>query len=67
MALGMYGIYLKCESCTATLGGEQVSDPPLRTGEGATLRAAAEARGWRCDAARDKDLCPSCAQVKTGE
>jgi hypothetical protein len=67
MALGMYGIYLKCESCGATLGGEQVSDPPLRTGEGAKLRAEAQARGWHCDRVWDEDLCPECAQKQAGE
>lgn len=45
----MYGIYLQCECCTATIGGEQVTknpEPPLSRFQGDELRKRARERGW---------------------
>lgn len=58
----MYGIYLKCEVCGATLGGEQVTPaeqgiPTLTHWQGRALREAAENRGWAF-VPPDGDYCP---------
>lgn len=69
-----YGIYLKCDGCGATLGGEQVTanpEPPLVTQQGGELRERAAERGWTtysAPAAEEQvsgisglnDRCPNC-------
>jgi hypothetical protein len=59
----MYGIYLKCEQCGATIGGEQVTqnpEPPLGRFKGVELRARAAALGWKF-VPPDSDYCPTCS------
>jgi hypothetical protein len=60
--MAMYGIYLKCDSCGATLGGE-IFDPPLTRWEDKKLQAKARELGWTGPLTResDKDRCPSCS------
>lgn len=64
----MTGIYLKCNECGATLGGEQVTGPErpfgLHWSEHHTLRTRAAERGWRVDASNDEDYCPNCVPLK---
>lgn len=61
----MYGIYLKCDQCGATIGGEDVTPkqqgiPTLNRREGAKLRElAAVLYGWSHPES-DTDLCPQC-------
>lgn len=67
----MYGIYLKCEGCGATIGGEDVtpkqqSIPTLTRFEGVRLRELAALRGWVSVADADKDYCPVCAKAARG-
>lgn len=59
-----YGIYLQCETCKATIGGEQVTPkqqgiPTLTRHESAILRKLAGDRGWLC-LPGDLDYCPDC-------
>lgn len=73
----MHGIYLKCECCPATIGGEQVTqnpEPPLNRHQGVELRKRAKERGWiQCTLPMGKlqhhgdpgDLCPECAKLDT--
>jgi hypothetical protein len=67
----MYGIYLKCERCQATIGGEHVTPaqqgiPTLQRGEGRKLREEAAKRGWRF-VPPDSDYCPACGQAEAHE
>lgn len=55
----MPGIYLKCDKCGKTLGGE-VSEPPLRIQDGQRLREVAFELGWSVDPFNDKDICLQC-------
>lgn len=63
----MTGIYIKCEKCAATLGGEQVTPRqqgmrPLRRGDDDKLRAAAAALGWSATGKwpqEVQDFCPA--------
>jgi hypothetical protein len=62
------GIYLKCDNCGATIGGEQVTPkkqgiPPLNQWQGQTLRELASGLGWTQDAP-DTDFCPGCTRQK---
>lgn len=67
----MYGSYLKCETCPATIGGEEVTPrqqgiPTLRHGDSATLRRLAGERGWTTQKLggyhyNDNDWCPACS------
>jgi len=61
----MYGIYLRCETCGKTLGGEDVTPkqqgiPTLTRHEGAKLRELASVVGWT-HTPPDVDLCPACS------
>ena len=63
----MYGIYLKCEHCGATIGGEDVTPkqqgiPTLGRFEGAALRTLAAEHGWTHEA-QDVDYCPPCSKT----
>lgn len=65
----MYGIYLRCETCRKTIGGEQVTEkhePPLNRREGRRLRELAAERGWT-HTPPDSDLCPDCSVTKAPE
>ena len=60
----MHGIYLKCENCGATIGGEEVTPkqagiPPLTWFERHKLRELAAERGWTHEPP-DSDYCPAC-------
>jgi hypothetical protein len=64
----MYGIYLKCESCGKTIGGEEVTPrhrgaPTLGRFDGAKLRALAADRGWTHEEP-DSDFCPACSAAR---
>lgn len=61
----MYGIYLKCETCGATVGGEEVTPreqgvPTLTRWQGRELRDRAAQRGWT-HSRPDSDFCPACS------
>lgn len=61
----MYGVYLKCDNCGKTIGGEDVTEklqgiPTLTRFEGPKLRELAGIRGW-AHALPDTDTCPICA------
>lgn len=63
----MYGIYLKCERCGKTIGGEDVTPkqqgiPTLTRRQGSKLRALAADLGWT-HLAPDADLCPECSKM----
>jgi len=63
----MYGIYLKCEKCGKTIGGEDVTPkqqgiPTLGRFEGRRLRELAAERGWTHHPPND-DLCPECSKT----
>ncbi len=62
----MSGIYLKCDSCGATLGGEQVTtkERGLHWSEAHILKERALALGWTGDLDRDStnDRCPECSK-----
>lgn len=60
----MYGIYLECEACKATIGGEEVTPsqqgmPTLDRHDGRILRQKASERGWKY-LGGDQDYCPEC-------
>lgn len=60
----MYGIYLRCETCGKTIGGEDVTPKqkgfePLGRSDGRKLRALAAERGWT-HYPYDDDYCPEC-------
>lgn len=59
----MTGIYLKCDHCGATLGGEQVNAGVrgLTWSQGRQLRDASRDLGWTGDELRDADVCPACS------
>lgn len=61
----MPGIYLRCDSCGATLSGHEVSDKPrgLHWSEAEKLREAARALGWTGPLTRESnsDKCPACS------
>jgi hypothetical protein len=64
----MYGIYLKCEQCGKTIGGEEVTPkqqgiPPLTRWQRTELRLLAADRGWTHQP-RDYDFCPDCSKAR---
>lgn len=65
----MYGIYLKCEHCGKTIGGENVTPtqqgiPTLTRWQGRELRERAAQRGWT-HRPPDSDLCTECSMKKS--
>lgn len=44
---------LECDACDRP-------SPTVHVGDGATARDIAESEGWMCDAAADRDICPTC-------
>jgi hypothetical protein len=65
----MYGIYLKCEHCGTTIGGEDVTPkqqgiPTLTRWQGRELRERAAQRGWTHEPP-DGDLCPECSEASS--
>jgi hypothetical protein len=68
----MTGIYLKCDKCGATLGGEQVTDwskpQGLHWSESPALAKAARERGWTGNLDRNgPSYCPQCTPVPQGD
>lgn len=72
----MYGIYLKCETCGKTIGGEDVTPkqqgiPTLTRWEGKKLRELAAERGWTSGESDTgycpdyTDYCPDCRPAST--
>lgn len=65
----MTGIYLKCDKCGATLGGEEVTTATngLHWSHWPQLQAAARERGWTGPLTResDSDRCPECSKAET--
>lgn len=65
----MTGIYLKCEACGATLGGEQVTaNPNMRGvdwGNAPVLVDAARKLGWTgsMTSQSNDDRCPACSRA----
>lgn len=61
----MTGIYLRCDKCGATLGGEQVTrhERGLHWSETSTLADEARRLGWTGALTRESnsDLCPACS------
>jgi hypothetical protein len=62
------GIYLQCDICKATLGGEQVTanpDPPPGWFNQGILRDAARKLGWTgpLNSDSDSDRCPECSRA----
>lgn len=67
----MYGIYLKCERCGKTIGGEDVTPKQqgiqtLKRWEGVRLRELAAERGWTHQPP-DADPCPECSKTPSRE
>ena len=62
----MTGIYLKCDKCGATLGGEEVTRDRngLHWSHFKRLQEAARLLGWTGALDRDSnsDLCPECSK-----
>lgn len=62
----MTGIYLRCDACGATLGGEQVSSARngLHWSHSPALVKAARELGWTGPLSRESndDRCPRCSQ-----
>jgi hypothetical protein len=65
----MTGIYLKCDKCGKTLGGEEVTtkERGLHWGEWQTLKAAASQLGWTgpLTIESNEDRCPECSKNET--
>lgn len=64
----MPGICLKCDSCGATLGGEQVStkERGLHWGEAHILQSEARKLGWTGPLSRESrsDKCQKCSNIE---
>jgi hypothetical protein len=60
------GIYLQCDQCGATLGGEEVTrgtgKPPLNQWDRELLRELAQGFGWT-HKKPDSDYCKECTQI----
>lgn len=68
----MTGIYLRCDKCGATLGGEEVdrsSSRGLSYGEAHKLQEEARRRGWTGPLTWDsnQDRCPKCSGPQEGQ
>lgn len=68
----MTGIYLRCDTCGATLGGEEVErqkERGLSYGEWPKLQDAARQRGWTGPLTREsnEDRCPLCSTTSPQE
>lgn len=67
----MTGIYLRCDECGATLGGEEVTtaEQGLRWSQWRALQKAARELGWTgpLDWSSESDKCPTCSQKTQGE
>lgn len=67
----MPGIYLKCDACGATLGGEAVGSAERGPSwfQYSLLQDLARLRGWTGPLSRDSnsDRCPSCAKTEIGK
>jgi hypothetical protein len=65
LSVEMYGIYLRCDNCNATLGGETF-DPPLDRWDEQKLRDEARRQGWTGLLTRESahDRCPACSPVQ---
>ena len=65
----MTGIYLKCDKCGATLGGEEVTSDQkgLHWSHFKRLQKAARDLGWTgpLDRESNSDLCPECSKKET--
>lgn len=61
----MTGIYLQCEECIATIGGEEVCSDKLGLHRSLheTLRALAWKRGWTT-VDNKFDYCPTCSEKR---
>jgi hypothetical protein len=63
----MTGIYIKCDSCGKTLGGEQVSpkERGLHWSEAHILKEEALNLGWtgELDRSSTSDRCPECSSA----
>lgn len=65
----MTGIYLKCDTCGKTLGGEEVTfaSQGLHWSDTAQLQKAARELGWTGPLTRDSnsDRCPECSRERS--
>ena len=64
----MTGVYLKCNSCGKTLGGEEVTDATngLHWSQRGFLQRKAKEFGWTGEMnSNSYDLCPVCSTLKT--
>lgn len=66
----MTGIYLRCDKCGATLGGEEVTDASngLHWSQYSVLLDAARKLGWTGPLTRqsNSDMCPECSKITKG-
>lgn len=68
--LGKYGIYVRCDTCGATLDGARINvgTEAERIGaDDAELAARARSLGWTgpLSRGRDGDACPECSRAAT--
>lgn len=65
------GIYIRCDSCGKTIGGEECSENGLCWNQTSEMKAFALSKGWTGDLSRESnnDKCPECSekQEKTNE
>lgn len=58
------GIYIRCDSCGKTIGGEECSENGLRWNQAIEMKAFAMSKGWTGDLSRESnnDKCPECSE-----
>lgn len=58
------GLYIRCDSCGKTIGGEECSEYGLRWSETNVMKTFAISKGWTGNLSRDSDndKCPECSE-----
>jgi hypothetical protein len=59
------GIYIRCDSCGKTIGGEECSENGLHWSQTSEMKAFARHKGWTGDLNRESsnDRCPECSSM----
>lgn len=60
------GIYIRCDFCGKTIGGEECSEHGLHWSQTDELKQFAIRKGWTGNLNRESnnDKCPECAKLK---